>query len=1387
MSGVFEVVIMSFSFCRERNFLAPSSKRAAAAVFLLITALPLFSASSGTTGLHTPQGSGAATANGDYVTGGLDTLYSYFIEVPPGLGRLTVEVFDPDIGVGGAAEAGAGRDRARNGFDSTANYALIRPDGTTAATLNGCDDNTCSDNAWQTILNSTTAQNTAAGHWELRVDMRSSVTNGDDINAIGIRAHDGTSGSGGTELRVYYDSQANVGINPPGSGTVSRSYSFYPYVTSGCSASKNDFDFDSNSGSTGSIALTSRNGSFTQNYAGTSFSGDDVWRRDTFSGWTSDQLATGYGIWSETRTITSYVAGGTPNGNYANVWYGNFSAAANPPAANPTANAFRVYLPSDAGTAPVKPYLEQLLTFKSGTLPVPVGQTGIFQVTVRLVNPTPQSITFSAANLVTANVPGGGATYNGNAAVSQGSITGQPAVNATGNVTWNPGTVGAGVTALLTYQVRVTPTSAGQRIVVTATPASGNGTRARYVDETGNTTQGRATFTFGPLCELATTQGLLTRAVVSSLGAFRSARGGVEVEWRTASEAGTAGFYLYRWDAEARRYRRVNERLLAGLQGSPQGGVYRLHDREATGGRQRYLVEEVEAGGGRSRYGPFVVRVAEERPGLELAPLTLGEAGTPAGAALETEGSRAPHPAAGRSQAAAKDGEAPQKPRGLTGLIAPPIPPSSLRPAGLHLSVSETGLYYLSAEQIAGWLGVTALQAQSLLGKGNLALSRKGEPVAWRLDAGTGLHGGARGLYFYGESAATAYDTSTAYRLAPGFGLWMDETPAAPAAPVSGGSFAASAHTEQDLFAATALPLNPDSDYWFWSFLQGGEPAYERRTYSLEGPGALAGEVATLRVGLQGATSSGVAGEHRARVSLNGVPVGETQWEGISARVASFPVPAGALLAAGNQVEVEAAVGAGAPYSIFYVDAFDLDYRRSYRAAGDTLTFAPDGASPVTVSGFSTPALAWLDIRNSLRPRWLTGILPGNDPESGGAEYRASFEAEPGARYLVAPTAPARAVEAIREWSPASLRSASNRAGYLVVAPAGWEGAAEQLAELRRRQGLEARVVGLDQIADEFNDGDANPAALRAFLTWARSEWSVPPRYVALAGAGTVDYRDLLGLHDNFLPPLMVRTADGLFPSDNRLGDADADGLPDVAVGRIPVSSPAELSAYVAKIAAFEAAPEAPWTGRGLFLSDATDHDADFTAQNEEVAAQAPSALTLDRVSLASVPLAEARAQTLAAFAEGRAWINYLGHGGLDRLSGGGLLASADVESLANGARLPVVTAMTCTVNRFSVPGVPALGELLVARPGGGAAAVWGPTGLSLHGEAKLLAERFYRTMEAPLSLRLGDRILRAMSEYRELGGDPALLDLYSLLGDPALLLHPLPEAPPAGAGASEE
>ncbi|HEX6900332.1 MAG TPA: C25 family cysteine peptidase [Thermoanaerobaculia bacterium] len=1450
----------------------------------LALSLPLLAGSTGSTALMTPQGSAAGQANGEYISAPLNTAYRFFIEVPPGTSRLVVEIFDADVGLGGANEDTAGRDRDRNGYNTTATYSLRNPAGTTRTTQFTTGNTTlpaASDNAWVSLFDSTgdyvrdqfgtaaynnndgliawdtnwietnddndatngqirvtggelrigdnggaastiereadlsgassatlsfnfrtqgvdagdqmrveisangggswttletftgafaassrsyniSAFATAstrvrfievngygnndfffvdnaqmqkngvdAGHWEVRIDQ---TATGDDINAVGIRAHDGTSGSGGTELNVYIDSQSAAGVNPPASGTQSRNYDLFPYITSGCTASTNDFDYDEN----GSLVVASRTGAFSRTYSNAALSNNAEWVRNSFSGWTTDQRAIDYGIWSLDQTISSYLVGGTPNGNYAHVWFGNYQAAGPTPAANPTANAFRIYLPTDAGAAPPKPYVEQLLTFSgcglSGPNPPVVGQTSCFTVTVNVVNEAAQTVTFSASNLVTTNVPGSGAVYAGGAQVSQGSIVSQPSVGGTGNITWNPGTLAAGARAQLSYRVNVTPTSAGQRIPVTGTPAS-NGTRAQYLDETANTTQSRATYLFGPLCELAVTENLLTVAVVSSFRVLPAEGGGVLVEWSTASEVGTAGFDLQRWDKAARRWAPVNRELLAGLLHAPQGGVYRFVDEGASPSEpQVYRLIEVEAGGGRRVHGPFRVNVDWN--------VRSGGAG-----AYESKA----HPAR-RTPA----------PPASTLKLSRPIPSS---PYGVHLAVEETGLYYLPANDVSAWLGLKLKEAEKDIADGRLSLTRDGMPVAWQPDLYPDRRG-AGGLFFYGEASGGLYSDASVYRLyrEPGDSGMLMATVNAPAAFAGGGGlFTETRHTERDVLPATAVASDPESDYWYWEFLQGGDPTYGRRTFTLDAPGVSPTLGGALTVSLQGATTTGVAGEHRVAVALNGAPLGETSWQGLEGATATFAIPPGLLIEAGNQVEVTASLGGGAPYSFTYVDGFDLSYQRSLRAAGDALAFNAETSAPLTVSGFSNPNVRLLDVTDPLYPRWVAGATVQADGDGG---YRLTFAARAGARYLAAAPAGTHVSAWSRPWSAPWLRSPDRRIEYLVIAPQSLWTAAERLAALRRDQGLTAETAYLDQIADEFGGGALTPQALRSFLAWAWGNWTVKPRYVVLAGEGTLDYRDLQGYGGNLVPPLMVKAEGGLFPSDNRLGDVDGDGLPEMAVGRIPVLTAAELNAYIDKIAAYESAPPAAWTRSALFLADAPDRGADFTAESERIAGVLPDGYDVDRIYLSDTPLPNARGRLLGALNSGAALLNYVGHGGLDRLSGGGLLTSADVPGLGNSSRLPVVTAMTCTINRFAVPGVPALGELLAKAPSGGAAAVWGPSGLSSTGQARLLAERFYHPGG---EARLGDRILRAVREFREAGGDPALPVLYDLMGDPAL------------------
>ena len=59
------------------------------------------------------------------------------------------------------------------------------------------------------------------------------------------------------------DSGSHEQEESPASGSSTRNYTLYPWVTSGCTCSQNDFDLDTNNGTTGSAGYTSRGGTFT--------------------------------------------------------------------------------------------------------------------------------------------------------------------------------------------------------------------------------------------------------------------------------------------------------------------------------------------------------------------------------------------------------------------------------------------------------------------------------------------------------------------------------------------------------------------------------------------------------------------------------------------------------------------------------------------------------------------------------------------------------------------------------------------------------------------------------------------------------------------------------------------------------------------------------------------------------------------------------------------------------------------------------------------------------------------------------------------------------------------------------------------------------------------
>ena len=88
----------------------------------------------------------------------------------------------------------------------------------------------------------------------------------------------------------------------------------------------------------------------------------------------------------------------------------------------------------------------------------------------------------------------------------------------------------------------------------------------------------------------------------------------------------------------------------------------------------------------------------------------------------------------------------------------------------------------------------------------------------------------------------------------------------------------------------------------------------------------------------------------------------------------------------------------------------------------------------------------------------------------------------------------------------------------------------------------------------------------------------------------------------------------------------------------------------------------------------------------------------------------------------------------------------------------------------FSKPPAKKAGSPLdVVWPRPGAIAVWGPTGLSLSEEAVILDQELFEALFGAGKRILGEATRQALQEGRKNGVEGFMLEIYNLIGDPAL------------------
>ena len=1253
-----------------------------------------------------PIGSSAALADGDYVSedDGLDTFYSFFIEVPPDTANLVVSFFDREIGDTHDLIVSTDTTRTR--------YELYGPDGTRYSRRTVRASASRGDDEWSS-WSDMEIDDPDAGHWEIRVDLSSLInsdSDADETNVFGLRAVDTDSG---TELNIYADSFVMLGCSDP----TSRTYDFYPYITCCDSLYSNDFDADGDA----EYRFTSRSGQFTATVS--TVSGQTAWNSQEVSGWTDCLQAVDYGLWSAELEVNDPSGQGANNVTY---YIGNYQSASPPPSGQPEDDTFRIYFPPYENITLTKPYVGQIVSHVSGPNPPANGSTTRMRVQVSVDNPTLWDITFSASNLVTAYVPSTRVEYAGNASVTQGSVTSQPSVGGSGNVEWNPGVVDGGDTATLSYDIDVTPQSGDGTIYITGTCSDGYGTTAVYVDETGNTTQARATMTFGPLSGLCTEVGdsLPTFVVVSGFQAFAESDG-VRLSWQTAAESRTVGFNLWRALAGTTDFNRVNDHLLLALLHHPQGGFYQYLDTTAQPGtRYSYRLEEVGPHGPVQEYGPY----------------TVGKVSLPEAHEQTAAYSRAP-----RQRAAAQPGR--------------PVPAAVKRDEpvrAVKIAVDRDGIYFLSAAQIAGAFGMHPHEARLMLAGHDFALSCQGRAVAYKAEPALD------GLLFYGQDLDNQYTSANVYWLEPGDGLAMDSVIAEhnQAEPSSG--FSCIKTFEQDLWASPTFFHNPGADYWFWTYLVADDPQFGQwaGTCTLPALASATGN-AELTLRFYAITDSLSNPDHLLSVSVNGNPIGSVSADGTGFHEKSLYFSQDLLQAGDNAITVTSSLPAQVPYGIVLFDSFSLRFDRAYAAAECALTFPLSADSRADIGGFAGHDIVLLDITSPRTPRLVLGCSSsGHTPD---IHLNVSGQAMAN-QYAVADKTGLIACDTLVPVYEQSLKDSGNSVDYLVIAPADMAADAQVLADFH--SDLQSRVVCLQDIYNAFAHGLPNPYAIRDFLQHAYATWQQAPAYVLLAGEGTFDYRDNQNYGDNRIPTLLRDTPYGLAPSDNAFAIFPGSAAPRMIIGRLPAKNSAELAVMIAKSIN-------QGRGRGnvrvLLTADNSDGVAEFEQDSRALVGFYPEDSRITYLSLADGPLNEIRAKLFASLEEGPDLWTYVGHGGMDCLAQEGWFNTADIDGLRQ-KNSPILTAYTCYIGHFALPGFDSLAESLVLCPDKGVAAAWVPSGASLHQQAMVLARSFAAACTD--GNRLGDAVRSALQQYvAEDTFHQYMVDTFILLGDPALEL----------------